>query len=102
MQFPLVAVVFMILALVVVLVQKRRGLTWKEGLQSIGWQNPTSNGYVLGLIFGIVGIGIGWLAIQMLPREILESPNINLSSYGNISLGPVLIVLLLREAITRR
>jgi uncharacterized protein len=100
MDISVIAVVFMIASFVVVLVQKRRGRTWKEALQSIGWENPSPTWYIVGIIFGIVGVGIGWLAIQMLPREILESPNINLSNYSDISLSPVLIAgLLLSGAI---
>src|SRR5689334_2695094 len=101
MDVPVVAIVFTIIAVVVVVVQKQRGRTWQESLQSIGWQNTRLNWYGVGLILGAAGIGIGWLAIQMLPREILESPNINLSNYSGIPFGPGLILtVVLKEAIS--
>lgn len=94
MSIPVLGILVAIVTLVVFWVQKRRsGRTWKEFLLSIGWKSSTPNGYVLGLIFGVLGVGIGWVLIHTLPPEIQNSPNISLSAYTGIPLGPMLFVI---------
>ena len=100
MDLPLQLIVLSIPSLIYVAVRRRRREKWKEVFEKIGWQGgrPIYFLWSLGVII-IVG-GLGWLAFQAVPSEVLQDPNINISDYTGwtLSLSSFLLVWL-REAI---
>jgi CAAX protease family protein len=87
MDLPLQLIVFRIPSLVSVAVRRRRGEEWGEVLGKIGWQGcpPIYFLWALGIVI-LVG-GLGWLAFQTVPSEVLRDPNVNTSHYAGWTFG---------------
>ena len=100
MDLPLQLIVLSIPSLIYVAVRRRRGEKGNEVLRKIGWQGsrPIYFLWSLGVII-LVG-GLGWLAFQAVPSEVLQDPNINISDYAGLTLSVSSFLLVwLREAI---
>jgi membrane protease YdiL (CAAX protease family) len=100
MDLPLQLIVFSIPSLVYIAVHRRCGEKWDEVFRKIGWQGsrPIYFLWSLGVII-LVG-GLGWLAFQAVPSEVLQDPNINISDYAGLTLSVSSFLLVwLREAI---
>ncbi len=80
--------------------RRRRGEKWSEVLEKIGWQGsrPVYFLWALGVMI-IVG-WLAWLALQVVPAEVLQDPNVNISDYAGWTLGVSSFLLVwLREAV---
>lgn len=100
MNLPLQLIVFSLPSLIYIAVQKRRGEKWPAILKNIGWQTGRPVCYLWGLGILIVAGGLGGLAFQTIPAEVLHSPNITLSAYAGWSLSLTSFLLILsHEAI---
>jgi len=100
MDLPLQLIVFSIPSLIYIAVRRRRGEKWNEVLGKIGWQGSQSIHFLWSLgVITLVG-GLGWLAFQAVPSEVLQDPNINISDYTGWTLSFTSFLLVwLREAI---
>jgi len=100
MDLPLQLIVLGIPSLIYVAVRRRRGEKWKEVFEKIGWRGSRRIYFLWSLVVIILVGGLGWLALQAVPSEALQDPNINISDYTGwtLSLSSFLLVWL-REAI---
>jgi len=87
MDLPLQLIILSIPSLIYVAVWRRRGEKWRDVFGKIGWQGsrPIYFLWSLGVII-LVG-GLGWLAFQAVPSDILQDPNINISDYTGWTLN---------------
>jgi membrane protease YdiL (CAAX protease family) len=100
MDLPLQLIVLSIPSLVYVAVRRRRGEKWNEVLRKIGWQGSRPIYFLWSLGAIVVVGGLGWLAFQAVPSEVLQDPNINISDYAGWTLSVTSFLLVwLREAI---
>lgn len=100
MDLPFQLIVLSIPSLIYAAVCKRRGETWSEILRKIGWQWSRPVYFQWGLGVMTITAGLGWLAFQAVPPEVLQDPNININAYTGWTLSlTTFIVVLLREAI---
>jgi len=100
MDLPLQLLVFSIPSLLYIAVRRRRGDDWKEVLGRIGWQGSRLVYFLWSVgATAIIG-GLGWLALQAVPSEVLRDPNISTSGYAGWMLSVTSFFLVwLREAI---
>ncbi len=100
MNLPLQLIVFSVPSLIYIAVHKRRGENWSEILKRIGWQGSRPVHLLWGLgMMAIMG-GLGWLAFQVVPSEVLQDPNTNISAYTGWTLSITSFpVIFLREAV---
>ena len=100
MDLPLQLIVFSIPSLIFITVRRRRREKWNEVFEKIGWQGSRSIYFLWGLGVIILVGGLGWLAFQAVPSDVLQDPNINISDYTGWTLSPASFLLVwLREAI---
>ena len=100
MDLPLQLIVLSVPSLVYVAVRRRLGERWNEVLGKIGWQGSRPIFFLWSLGAVIVVGGLGWLAFQAVPSEVLQDPNINISDYAGWTLSLTSFLLVwLREAI---
>jgi membrane protease YdiL (CAAX protease family) len=100
MELPLQLIVLAVPSLVYIVVRRRLGDRWADVLAKIGWQGSRSVFFLWGLGVVIVVGGLGWLAFQAVPSEVLQDPNINVSDYTGWALSLTSFLLVwLREAI---
>lgn len=100
MDLPLQLIVFSIPSLIYVTVRGRRGEKWNEVFRKIGWQGSRPIYFLWSLGAMIIVGGLGWLAFQAVPSEVLQDPNINISDYAGWTLSVTSFLLVwLREAI---
>ena len=100
MELPLQLIVLTVPSLVYVAVRRRLGERWDEVLGKIGWQGSRPIFFLWSLGAVIVVGGLGWLAFQAVPSEVLQDPNINISDYAGWTLSLTSFLLVwLREAI---
>jgi len=97
---PLLLIIFALPALVYLIVHRRSGGTWREGLVRVGWRLPKPVYWLWGLgVLTLLG-AIGWLALRFVPAEILQDPNLNVSAYAGMTPGFGLFLLILaRESL---
>jgi len=100
MNLPGQLIVFSIPSLIYIAVRKWRGEKWGEISKKIGWHGSRPGYFLWGFGVTILTAGLGWLAFQAIPSEVLQDPNINISAYSGwpLSLTSFLVVLL-QEAI---
>jgi membrane protease YdiL (CAAX protease family) len=100
MDLPLQLIVFSIPSLIYITVRRRRGEKWNEVFRKIGWQGSRPIYFLWSLGTMIIVGGLGWLAFQAVPSEVLQDPNINISDYAGWTLSVTSFLLVwLREAI---
>ena len=100
MDFPLQVIVLSIPSLIYLLVQKRRGVQWNTIFEKIGWRCCRPIWFLWGLGVCLVVGGLGWLAFRIVPAEVLQDPNINISNYAGWQINATsFLVILLREAV---
>ena len=100
MDLPLQLIVLSIPSLIYVAVRNRRGEKWRDVFEKIGWQGSRPIYFLSSLGVIILVGGLGWLAFQAVPANILQDPNINISDYSGWTLSVTSILLVwLREAI---
>ena len=100
MDLPLQLIVFSIPSLIYVAVRRRRGEKWNEVSSKIGWQGSRPIYFLWSLGAMIIVGGLGWLAFQTVPSEVLQDPNVNISDYTGWTLSVTSFLLVwLREAI---
>lgn len=99
-EFPLQLVILSVPALLYLVVLRHRREPWKIAFLKIGWQSSDPVNYLLSLITLIIMGGLGWLALRIVPAQILQDPNLNISAYQGISIGfTAFLSIFLREAI---
>ena len=81
MDVPLQLILLSIPSLIALMVGRRRGQQWSAVLRNIGWcgSRPIFFLWAIGVLL-IVG-GLGWLAIQSVPTDILHNPALSTSAY---------------------
>jgi len=100
MDLPLQLIVLSIPSLIYVAVHRRREEKWNEVFRKIGWQGSRSIYFLWSLGVMIIAGGLGWLAFQAVPAEVLQDPNVNVSDYAGWTLSVTSFLLVwLREAI---
>jgi len=100
MDLPLQLIVLSIPSLIYVAVHRWRGEKWNEVFRKIGWHGSRPIYFLWSLGVMIVAGGLGWLALQTVPAEVLQGPNINISAYASWKLSVTSFLLAwLREAI---
>jgi membrane protease YdiL (CAAX protease family) len=100
MDLPLQLIVCSIPSLIYIAVRRQRGGKWNEVFRKIGWQGSRPIYFLWSLGVMIVVGGLGWLAFQAVPSEVLQDPNINISDYTGWTLSVTSFLLVwLREAI---
>ena len=100
MDLPLQLIVLSIPSLIYVAVRRWRGEKWGQVLGKIGWQGSRPVYFLWSLGVTIIAGGLGWLAFQTVPSEVLQDPNINISAYAGWTLSVTSFLLAwLREAI---
>jgi heme/copper-type cytochrome/quinol oxidase subunit 2 len=87
MDLPLQLIVLSIPSLIYIAVRRRRGEKWSEVLGKIGWQGSRPIYFLWSLGVTIIIGGLGWLAFQTVPAEVLQDPNINISAYTGWTLS---------------
>ena len=100
MELPLQLIGLTVPSLLYVAVRRRLGERWGEVLGKIGWQGSRPVFFLWGLGVVIVVGGLGSLALQAVPSEVLQDPSVNTSDYAGwpLSLTSFLLVWL-REAV---
>ena len=100
MELPLQLIVLTVPSLVYVAVRRWRGERWDEVLGKIGWRGSRPVYFLWSLGVVIVVGGLGWLAFQAVPAEVLQNPSFNISDYAGWTLSLTSFLLVwLREAI---
>ena len=100
MDLPLQLIVFSIPSLIYIAVRRRLGENWNEVFRKIGWQGSRPIYFLWSLGVMIIVGGLGWLAFQAVPSEVMQDPNINISDYAGWTLSVTSFLLVwLREAI---
>lgn len=100
MDLPLQLIAFSIPSLIYAAVRRWRGENWNEVLRKIGWKSSRPIYFLWGVGVVIITGGLGWLAFQTAPSQVLQDPNINISAYGGWTLSAASFLLAwLREAI---
>jgi membrane protease YdiL (CAAX protease family) len=100
MDIPLQPILLCIPSIIYIAVRKWRGGKWKDIFGNIGWNG--SRPIFLIWALGVVTIvaGLGWLAFQTVPSDVLDNPNINISEYSGWTLSITSFLLVwIREAI---
>ena len=100
MNIPLQLILLSIPSVIYLAVQKRREKKWGEVLGHIGWKSSKLKYYLWSLGVVILVAGLGWLALQLVPEDVLLDPNVSISKYADMvpSVASFLLVWL-REAI---
>jgi len=99
-DLPLQLIVFSIPSLTYIAVRRRLGEKWNEVFREIGWQGSRPIYFLWSLGTMIIVGGLGWLAFQAVPLEVLQDPNINISDYAGWTFSVTSFLLVwLREAI---
>jgi len=99
MDLPLQLIVLSIPSLIYIAVRRRHGEKWNEILGKIGWQGSRSIYFLWSMGVIILVGGLGWLAFQAVPSNVLQDPNINISDYTGWTLSVTSFLLVwLREA----
>ena len=92
MNIPLQLIILSIPSIIYIAIQKRRENKWSEILRNIGWQNCEKKYYLWGTgIVILIGV-LGWLALQLVPQDVLQNPNVSVSKY--VGLTPSVTVFL--------
>jgi membrane protease YdiL (CAAX protease family) len=100
MDLPLQLIMFSIPSLIYIAVRRRLGENWNEIFRKIGWQGSRPIYFLWSLGVMIIVGGLGWLAFQAVPSEVMQDPNINISDYAGWTLSVTSFLLVwLREAI---
>jgi len=100
MDLPLQLIVLSIPSLIHISVRRRRGEKWNQVFRTIGWQGSRPIYFLWSLGVMIIVGGLGWLAFQTVPSEILQDPNVGTSAYAGWTLSVTSFLLAwLREAI---
>ena len=99
-DLPLQLIVFSIPSLTYIAVRRRLGEKWNEVFRETGWQGSRPIYFLWSLGTMIIVGGLGWLAFQAVPLEVLQDPNINISDYAGWTFSVTSFLLVwLREAI---
>ena len=100
LNLPVQLVVLSIPSLVYAAVRRWRGENWNEVFRRIGWQGSRPVYFLWSLGVMVVAGGLGWLALQTVPSEALQGPNVNISAYAGWKRNMTSFLLVwLREAI---
>ena len=99
MTIPLQTILFSIPALIYLALLKKRGDDWTEAFKKIGWRGSRLVYYLWSIgICGLIG-GFGWLAFRLVPAEVIQDPNLNISAYGDLHVSvSSFLMILVREA----
>ena len=99
MNIPLQTILFSIPALIYLAFLKKRGDDWTEAFRKIGWRGSRLVYYLWSIgICGLIG-GFVWLAFRLVPAEIFQDPNLNISAYGDLPVSfSSFIMILIRKA----
>ena len=100
MEIPLQLIILSIPSIINIAIQKRRKKKWGEIFEPIGWQNSKLKYYLWSIGVVILVGGLGWLALQLVPQNILKDPRVNVSKYADLIPSVATFFLVwLREAI---
>lgn len=82
-DLPLQLIVFTLPSLIYLAVQRRRGKEWSLALDHVGWRGCSPKHYLWGLGVMVLVGGLGWPAFQIIPPDVLQDPNLNVSEYAD-------------------
>jgi len=100
MNIPLQLVVLSLPSLIYIAIHRRRGKKWNEVFEKVGWQGCPRIYFLWGLGVMVLVGGLGGLAFRLVPQEVFQDPNINVSEYAGWTPGIISFLLIwLREAI---
>lgn len=100
MNIPLQLIILSIPSIIYIAVQRRREKKWSEVFGQIGWQSCELKYYLWSLGVVIFVGGLGWLALQLVPQDVLQDPNVSVSKYVEMTPSVATFLLVwLREAI---
>ena len=100
MDLPLQLIVFSIPSPIYVTVRRLGGERWNEVFRKIGWQGSRPIYFLWSLAAMIIIGGLGWVSFRVVPLEVLQDPNINISDYMGWTLSVTSFLLVwFREAV---
>ncbi len=100
MNIPLQLVIFSLPSIIYVAVNRLRGEKWNQVFERVGWQSSSPGYYFWSLGVTILLGGLGWLAVQFIPQNVLQDANVSISKYAGWTPGIAsFLLILLREAI---
>ena len=100
MNIPLQLILLSIPSVIYLAVQKRREKKWGEVLGQIGWKSSKLKYYLWSIGVVIFVVGLGWLALQLVPQDVLRDSNVSVSKYVEMTPSVASFLLVwLREAI---
>jgi uncharacterized protein len=97
---PLQLILFSIPSIIYAVVQRRRGMEWRDIFERLGLQGSRPVYFLWTLGVTLVTGALGWVAFSRIPPEIFSDPNISHSEYAGwtLSLASFFLVFF-REAI---
>jgi membrane protease YdiL (CAAX protease family) len=100
MDLPLQPILLSVPSIIYIAVRRRRRDNWKEVLGKLGWKvnRPVYFLWSLGVV--IIVAGLGWLALQTTPSDVLDDPSVSISQYTGWTISIISFLLVwIREAI---
>lgn len=100
MNIPVQLIIFSIPSFIYLAFQQKRGKNRAETFARIGWQLCSAKYFLWGLGLTAIMSGSSWLLFQMLPADVWQNPNVNISNYaGQTRSVSTFLLVWLREAI---
>ena len=100
MNIPLQLIVFSLPSIIYVAVNRLRGEKWSQVFDKVGWRSSSPRHYFWGLGMTILLGGLGWLAVQFIPQDVLQDADVSISKYAGWTPDVAsFLLILLREAI---
>lgn len=100
MTIPLQLIILSLPSIIYVVIGGWRHKRWRVACGDVGWRSSHSSYFLWGLGIMILIGGLGWIAFQFVPAEILRDPRINIPEYSGLKPDfEILFVVLLKEAI---
>jgi len=100
MDLPLQPILLSIPSIIYIAVRRSRRENWKEILGKLGWKVNRPVYFIWSLGVVIIVAGLGWLALQSVPSDVLDDPSVSISQYTGWTISIISFLLVwIREAI---
>ena len=100
MDLPLQPILLSIPSIIYIAVRRSRRENWKEILGKLGWKVNRPVYFIWSLGVVIIVVGLGWLALQSVPSDVLDDPSVSISQYTGWTISIISFLLVwIREAI---
>ena len=100
MDLPLQPILLSIPSIIYIAVRRSRRENWKEILGKLGWKVNRPVYFIWSLGVVIIVAGLGWLALQTTPSDVLDDPSVSISQYTGWTISIISFLLVwIREAI---